>query len=67
VFITVSKVFSIIFVHYSKYYDLKALAEYKLGLKEEANLTLQSANNISLEKYKRPFDSILSVLISLSK
>ena len=50
-----------------KYYDLKALAEYKLGLKEEANLTLQSANNISLEKYKRPFDSILSVLISISK
>lgn len=50
-----------------KYYDLKALTEYKLGLKEEANKTLESANKISLEKEGKTYESILNVLVSLLK
>ena len=50
-----------------KYYDLKALAEFKLGLKENANKTLETANKISIEKEGKPYDSILNVLISLLK
>lgn len=50
-----------------KYYDLKALAEYKLLMKDEANKTLQSANLLSLQNENKAFDSILHVLISLTK
>ena len=50
-----------------KYYDLKAFSEYKLGMKDEANRTLENANSLSLQKEQGSFGSILHVLISLTK